>query len=123
MDTILDNYENKIKPTAVSKKCEKMLDEAFAYIAQNSLRQAQIMIEQFEGIIDILKKQPGIGTKYKNGIRKIKLGKFRYNIFYRENENDIDILGIWHTSRGTDFMEPAETELIDLGLTTDFSNY
>jgi plasmid stabilization system protein ParE len=47
---------------------------------------------------------PGIGTKHKKGTKKIQLGKFRrYNIYYREKENEIEILGIWHTSRGTEF--------------------
>jgi len=64
------------------------------------------MLNQFEEILDILKKQPGIGTKYKNGMRKIKLGKFRYNIYYRENETNIEIVGVWHTSRGMEFTEP-----------------
>jgi len=57
------------------------------------------------GSAAVLEAMPGIGTKYKNGMRKIRLGKFRYNIYYRENENNIDILGIWHTSRGTEFEE------------------
>jgi hypothetical protein len=48
MDIILDNDEMKIKPTAVSKKCEIMLDEAFAYVVENSPKQAEIMIIQFE---------------------------------------------------------------------------
>jgi plasmid stabilization system protein ParE len=61
------------------------------------------MLSQFEEILDILKRMPGIGTKYENGMRKIRLGKFRYNIYYRELENEIEIVGIWHTSRGTDF--------------------
>jgi plasmid stabilization system protein ParE len=37
------------------------------------------------------------------------LGKFRYNIFYIVKESEIEIVGIWHTSRGMDFLEPAET--------------
>jgi hypothetical protein len=58
---------------------------------------------------------PGIGTIYVNGLRKIKLDKFRYNIYYREEANYIKLVGIWHTSRGTEFIEPVEEgELIDL---------
>jgi len=105
MATTLNNDEIKIKPAAVSKKCEIMLDEAFAYIVENSPKQAEIMLNQFEETLGKLKKQPSIGRPYKNGMRMIKLGKFRYNIYYRENEDNIDILGIWHTSRGTEFEE------------------
>jgi plasmid stabilization system protein ParE len=103
MDTILDNEEVKIKPAIPSLLCEAMLNKALAYLAKQSLRQARIMHDQFYEILGILEKFPGIGTKCENGRRKIKLGKFRYNIYYRENEADIDILGIWHTSRGTEF--------------------
>jgi plasmid stabilization system protein ParE len=103
MDTTLDNDEIKIKPIIVSLECRQMLNEAFAYISENSLRQAEIMLRQFEEILDILKRMPGIGTKYENRMRKIRLGKFRYNIYYRELENEIEIVGIWHTSRGKDF--------------------
>jgi len=50
---------------------------------------------------------PGIGTRYKNGMRKANLGKFRrYNIYYKESETNIEVVGIWHTSSGTEFEEP-----------------
>jgi len=106
MVTTSDNEEIKIKPAIPSLMCEIMLNKALAYLAKQSLKQAQIMHDQFYEILKILEKFPGIGTKYKNRMRHIKLGKFRYNIYYRENENNIDILGIWHTSRGTGFEEP-----------------
>jgi plasmid stabilization system protein ParE len=48
---------------------------------------------------------PGIGTPWKNGIRTAIIKKFRYKVYYRENKDTIDILGIWHTSRGTEFEE------------------
>jgi len=48
---------------------------------------------------------PEIGTICQNGMRRFKLGKFRYNIYYRVKEMEIEILGIWHTSRGTEFEE------------------
>jgi len=106
MATTLNDEEIKIKPAIPSLICEIMLNKALAYLAKQSLKQARIMHNQFYEILSILERFPGIGTKCENGRRKIKLGKFRYNIFYRENENDIEILGIWHTSRGTEFEEP-----------------
>jgi plasmid stabilization system protein ParE len=105
MAITLNDDEIKIKPAIPSLKCEIMLNNALAYLAKQSLKQARIMNNQFYEIIGILEKFPGIGTMCENGRRKIKLGKFRYNIYYRENEDNIDILGIWHTSRGTEFEE------------------
>ena len=103
MATTSNDDEIKIKPAITSLECEKMLNEALKYIAKNSLKQARIMYNHFKQILKLLEKQPGIGTKYFNGMRKMLLGKFPYYIYYIEQENHIDIVGIWHTSRGTEF--------------------
>jgi len=94
------------KPGIVTEECEKMLREATAYIQENSPTQAKIMVKKFYQIVSLLETFPEIGTIYQNGMRKFKLGKFRYNIYYREKENEIEVVGIWHTSRGTNFVEP-----------------
>jgi plasmid stabilization system protein ParE len=107
MDTTLDNEENetKIKPAITSLECEEMLNKALEYIAKNSLEQAKIMYNHFKKILKLLEQQPKIGTKYFSEMRKMLLGKFPYYIYYIEQENHIDIVGIWHTSRGTEFSE------------------
>ena len=105
MAIIINNDEIKRKPSRPTEECEEMLNEAIRYIAQDSPKQAEIMHNRFFEILKTLETMPGIGTIYKNGMRKIKLGKFRYNIYYREKEDVVEILGIWHTSRGTEFGE------------------
>jgi len=104
MATTLENEEVKIKPTITTLECEEMLNEALAYMAKNSLKQARIMNKQFYDVLRILQRMPKIGIKYKKGMRRIKLGKFRYFIYYKEKETEIEIVGIWHTSRGTEFI-------------------
>ncbi len=94
------------KSGIVTEECEKMLREATAYIRENSPTQAKIMVKKFYQIVNLLETFPEIGTIYQNGLRKFKLGKFRYNIYYREKEKEIEIVGIWHTSRGSEFIEP-----------------
>ncbi len=69
----------------------------------NSIKQAKILFDEFDRIIEIIETLPGIGIKAKNGLVKMGLGKFPYNIYYLEEENTVQILGIWHTSRGTEF--------------------
>lgn len=93
------------KPVVITERCFQMLEEAIIYLKETALvpTQAEIMKTQFFKAIRQLETTPWIGTKYKEGMRKIKLGKFRYNIFYREFDNFTSIRGIWHTSRGTDF--------------------
>jgi hypothetical protein len=93
------------KEIKIIPRCEKQLNEAMEYITENSPKQAQIMHDQFYSILSKIERQPGIGIRYKKGMRRIKLGKFRYNIFYKEFDKFISIRGIWHTSRGTDYEE------------------
>jgi plasmid stabilization system protein ParE len=95
----------KFKPARYTIDCAEMLDEALKYLRERSPKQAEIMGDNFFQIVSILEKMPEIGTICHAGMRKFKLGKFRYNIYYRELENEIEILGIWHTSRGTEFSE------------------
>jgi len=95
------------KPVVITERCFEMLDEAANYLKDcYAPHQAEIMKNQFFAAIKLLEITPWIGTKYKNGMRKIKLGKFRYNIYYKIKDEYISIRGIWHTSRGTDFEEP-----------------
>jgi Plasmid stabilization system protein len=102
----MTNDEIEIKSAYTTTECDIMLKEAVAFIKENSPKQAEIMIEKFRKIKNLLETFPEIGTLYKNGMRKFKLGKFRYNIYYRIKEKEIEIVGIWHTSRGTEFEEP-----------------
>jgi len=90
----------KAKPT---KKCRDMVKQEATYIKKNSSTQAKIFVKEFRETVDLIETLPGMGSKAKFGMKKMLLGKFRYNVYYRENENSIDILGIWHTSRGTEF--------------------
>jgi plasmid stabilization system protein ParE len=82
-----------------------MLNEALRYLVKKSLKQAWIMHDQFYELLSKLERQPGLGTRYKNGMRRIMLGKFRYLIYYKETETEIEIVGIQHTSMGTEFSE------------------
>jgi hypothetical protein len=74
----MENDELAKKTAFLTLRCKELLYEILTYIAVDSPRQAEIMEEQFS---------------------KVR------RIIYREKENSIEILGIWHTSRGTEFDE------------------
>ena len=96
-------YLPKQKSVIVRHKCKIQLNKAAEYIAIDAPKQADILFDQFEETAKMIGRMPRIGTAYEKGIRKIKLGKFRYNIYYKETKTAIEILGIWHTSKGTKF--------------------
>ena len=102
----MEDDEQVKKPIVIFPECKDMVREAFDYIAVDSPQQAEILKRTFYKVLSIIETLPELGTKYKNGIRKIGLGKFRkYNVYYRETETEIEILGILHTSRGVEFTD------------------
>jgi plasmid stabilization system protein ParE len=101
----IDEDELRKKPVRTNKRCEKMLDDAIKYIEQDSPKQAAIMRSQFFKVMRMLETMPGIGSRYKKGMRKFLLGKFPYYVYYKEMARHTKIVGIQHTSRGTEFEE------------------
>ena len=81
----MQEIENDVplrKFAIVIPECLEMLQEAIAYIAENSPVQAEIMHEQFYEKIYRIERMPGIGTIYKNGMRKMLLGKFNRHTWH-----------------------------------------
>jgi plasmid stabilization system protein ParE len=90
----------------ITRQCRHLVKEAARYyITEGAPEQADILIDTFnEKAINVC-KMPEIGRLYEDGMRKIKLGKFPYYIYYKATKKEIVFLGIWHTSRGTEFEE------------------
>jgi plasmid stabilization system protein ParE len=105
----MTDFEDEIvrKKSIITEECELMLREAAKWIKENSNypTQAEKMIKRFYQIVNVLETFPEIGTPYQNGMTKFPLGKFPYFIYYRIKESEIEVVGIWHTSRGTEFEE------------------
>jgi len=49
-------------------------------------------------------QQPAIATPYPGrcvaNVRRLLLGRIRYFIYYRATPNTLDVLAVWHVSRG-----------------------
>lgn len=52
----------------------------------------------------LLAQQPAIGTLYQGcriaNVRRLLLGRIRYFIYYRVTPDTLDVLALWHVSRG-----------------------
>jgi len=104
MDTSTDN-ENKRKPSYLTPACKIQLKEVLEFVADYSPKKAKLMYDRFFQIIELLETWAEIGTIYTSELRKFPLDKFPYFIYYRIKESEIEVVGIWHTSRGTEFEE------------------
>ena len=52
----------------------------------------------------LLAQQPGFGTAYEGtrakGVRRLLVGRIRYYIYYRVALEALEVLAVWHVSRG-----------------------
>ena len=52
----------------------------------------------------LLAEQPGIGAAYEGartmGVRRLLVGRIRYFIYYRATQDTLEVLAVWHVSRG-----------------------
>ena len=52
----------------------------------------------------LLAEQPGFGTAYEGarvqGVRRLLVGRIRYFIYYRASSDTLEVLAVWHVSRG-----------------------
>jgi plasmid stabilization system protein ParE len=61
--------------------------------------------EELAEAFALLISQPAIGAPALNartrGVRRVHLARVHYHLYYRVRGEQIDVLALWHTSRGT----------------------
>lgn len=54
----------------------------------------------------ILREQPGIGGEVENAssldVQRFYLDRFKHWVYYRVRRDELQVLSLWHASRGTD---------------------
>lgn len=62
------------------------------------------IVDELDRIFDLLLSEPAMGTPAKNAeladVRRITVSRIRYFVYYRHVNDAIQILAVWHTSRG-----------------------
>lgn len=63
-----------------------------------------VFLIEFERALEAIALLPKLGPPAKNarieGVRRILLAKTRHYVYYRETTDTIQVLAVWHTSRG-----------------------
>ena len=64
------------------------------------------MEEELREAFALLAVQPAIGSPALNpnmkGVRRIHLARVHYHLYYRVHGEEVQILALWHTSRGVE---------------------
>ena len=77
---------------------------ATAWWADNRPAAPGAVLEELDRILGLLRVQPDMGTRARrstlSGVRRVTLSRIRYYVYYRVADNAIQVLALWHTSRG-----------------------
>jgi plasmid stabilization system protein ParE len=61
--------------------------------------------EELAEAFSLLTAQPGIGVSAlntrANDVRRVLLARVHYYLYYRVRGDEVQVLALWHTSRGT----------------------
>ena len=77
---------------------------AVAWWAEHRPTAPGAILEDLDHLIDLLCVQPAMGTRSHraslSGVRRVTLSRIRYYVYYRVVDDALQVLALWHTSRG-----------------------
>ena len=89
----------------VTKRAQTHIDRAALWWDENRPLALGALDEELKEAFSFLSVEPGIGAPALNvgaeGVRRVHLARVRYYLYYRVRRGQIEVLALWHTSRGT----------------------
>ena len=90
----------------VTKRAQAQIDRAAAWWDDNRPLAPEAFEEDLSEAFSLLSVEPGIGVPVTNArtpdVKRLHLARIHYFVYYRVRGEEIQVLRIWHTSRGTD---------------------
>ena len=91
-------------PIRITRRASAQLQEAASWWKANRLAAPEALEEELRQAFRLISQQPDIGAIATNprlsGVRRIHLSRVRYYLYYRAGESGIEVLALWHSSRG-----------------------
>lgn len=89
----------------VSARAASQTDEAAEWWAENRPAAPGAVRTDIGDALALLAQQPGIGSLHESartpGVRRLFLGRIRYFVYYRSTRDTLEVLAVWHESRGS----------------------
>lgn len=89
----------------ITKRAQAQIDRAAAWWDENRPLAPEAFDDDLSGAFSLLSIEPGIGVPVTNartpGVRRLHLARIHYFIYYRVWGEEVHVLRIWHTSRGS----------------------
>jgi len=88
----------------ISARAASHVRQAAEWWAENRPAAPGAVRTDLRDALVLLAVQPGIGAAYESartpGVRRLLVGRIRYFIYYRATRDTLEILAVWHVSRG-----------------------
>ena len=88
----------------VSARAASQIRKAAEWWAENRPAAPGAVRTDIGEALALLAQQPGIGTAYEGartkGVRRLLVGRIRYFIYYGVTPDTLEVLAVWHVSRG-----------------------
>src|SRR5688572_2241454 len=90
----------------VTKRAQTQIDRAATWWDENRPLAPQAFDEELSEAFSLLSVEPGIGVPVINaraaGVRRLHLARIHYFLYYRVRSDEVQVLRVWHTSRGSE---------------------
>jgi plasmid stabilization system protein ParE len=89
----------------VSARAAGQVRQAAAWWSANRPSAPGAVAKELAESIALLAEQPGIGARYGGSltpsVRRLFLGRIGYFVYYRATNDTLEVLALWHGSRGS----------------------
>ena len=88
----------------VTKRAAREIDRIAEWWAANRPAAPGAVREDLEFALSLLTEQPALGSAVPEasspGVRRFQLDRIRYWVYYRVRDDYLEVVSVWHTSRG-----------------------
>ena len=88
----------------VTKRAQAQIDRAALWWDQNRPLAPEAFDKELAEAFSLLSVEPGIGPPVSNtrtqDLRRLHLARIHYHLYYRVRRGQVEVLSLWHTSRG-----------------------
>ena len=89
----------------ITKRAQAQIDRAALWWDENRPLAPEALEEELAQAFSLLSVQSGIGAPVLNvrarSVRRLHLARIHYYLYYRVRGGQVEVLAIWHTSRGS----------------------
>ena len=89
----------------VTKRAQAHIDRAAQWWDENRDLAPEAFDDDLAKAFLLLSAEPGVGAPVLNvraeGVKRLHLARIRYHLYYRISGDQVAVLGLWHTSRGS----------------------